>query len=66
MSLESIFFMVSQFAKRIFEILWNFPNIPQKSVAVFHGHRKRRENRRTHLSTGMCVHGKGVPNQTNA
>ena len=34
LSLESIFFMVFQIANRIVEMLWNFPNIPQKSVAV--------------------------------
>ena len=35
-SFESIFFMVSGTANRIFEMLWNLPKIPQKSVAVFH------------------------------
>ena len=34
--IESIFFMVFQIANEIFEILWKFPNLAQKSVAVFH------------------------------
>ena len=33
---ESIFFMVSGTANRKIEMLWNLPNLTQKSVAVFH------------------------------
>ena len=40
-TIESIFFIKSGTANRIFETLWDFPNIPQKSVAVVHWNRKR-------------------------
>ena len=43
---ESIFFMVFQIANRMIEMLWNFPNIPQKSVAVYSTEiEQRKENR---------------------
>ena len=38
--IKSIFFMVYQIANRMFEILWNFPKIPQKSFAVFRWNQK--------------------------